>query len=139
MELILSIVLNVVLISFILKDKIIKQKYPKWVVQFYKEMNESIKINKEFTFDVAGIDSKEWIAMYKGIRNVHKFPIDFIELDHKDLMTVKPQFYTGSRIKQFSIIMDYSQEKQEKKEHSLKEHSPVPITYKISYSKVIKD
>ena len=135
MELIISLVINCLLLGFILKDKLIKQKHPQWVVDFYKDLHYAIKTNSEFRMDVSAINDQEWIAMYKGLRDGHKMPLGLIDFIGNE-MIVKPQVYTGSRVKKFKIIMDYTPNI---KPHSLQEHSPGPIDYKISYSKVLKD
>lgn len=112
----LSLFVNFCLITYlgytyIQKNK--KSKYPAWVVEFYRQMNHGIQVNQEFQFECTGIDSKEWIAMYKGLRDHHNLPLGFIDLISKgkrEFMIVKTGLYQGSRVKKLHIVMDYTPE-----------------------------
>lgn len=133
----ISIILNILFIGYILynwyKTKSQKETYPKWVVEFYQQFNHAIKTNQSFTFPAKNINIKEWSAMYKGLTKTYNLPVGIIDIIGDDVMLVKPELYTGSRIKVFEIVMDYTPNQQV---ISLKDHAPEEIKFKVDLKKV---
>lgn len=136
--LIISLTLNFLLISYLSyswyknRKNSKKAKHPQWVVDFYQQFNHAIKTNQSFTFPAKHINIKEWSAMYKGLTKYYNLPVGIIDIIGDDVMVVKPELYTGSRIKNFEIVMDYSPNTQV---ISLKEHSPEEIKFKVDLKK----